>query len=243
MKIKLLVIVFFILTVRAAGQHLNVGMTFQYLILKQVGVASDEIIPLGSFNYYKVDDNRWKFFSAGQSFVIGTIVQLDYKKVFFAMEPSYELNTYNYTVKYPLSPTTSEKVTFKTLFFQLEAPVYIGYQFASSTITRYSFFAGAEPVFPYHLETRFDGADKDPTLYSRYGVYDMKNILYNDNLYWNSLVGIGFHFANLGRVDVRYKHRLTSPGIQYKTSFNTIGIALTYFLPLHLLKKKIYYED
>jgi hypothetical protein len=44
-------------------------------------------------------------------------------------------------------------------------------------------------------------------------------------------------------VDVRYKHRLDSPGVQYKTSFNTIGIALTYFLPLNLLKKKIYYEE
>jgi hypothetical protein len=243
MRIRLLIIAFFLVTVPAAAQHLNVGMTFQYLILKQVGVASGEIIPQASFNYYKVDDNRWKFFSAGQSFVIGTIAQLDYKKVFFAIEPSYELNTYDYTVKYPLSPTAYEKVTFKTLFFQLEAPVYMGYQFASSTILRYSVFAGAEPVFPYHLEARFDRADDNPGVYSRYGVYDMKNILYSDKLYWNSLVGIGFHFASLGRVDLRYKHRLNSPGVQYKTSFNTIGIALTYFLPLHLLKKKIYYED
>jgi hypothetical protein len=243
MRIGLLTIAFVILLGRVSGQHLNVGMTFQYLILKQVGVASDAIIPQGSFNYYKVDDNRWKFFSAGQSFVIGTIVQLDYKKVFFAIEPSYELNTYDYTVKYPLSPTANEKITFKTLYFQLEAPVYMGYQFASSTIVRYSVFAGAEPVFPYHLQTSFNSADKDPSLYSRYGVYDMKNILYNDQLYWNSLVGIGFHFASLGRVDVRYKHRLDSPGAQYKTSFTTIGIALTYFLPLNLLKKKIYYEE
>ena len=243
MRLRLLVVAFFILTVQAAAQHLNVGMTFQYLILKQVGVAGDEIIPQGSFNYYKIDDNRWKVFSAGQSFVIGTIVQLDYKKVFFAIEPSYELNTYDYTVKYPLSPTENEKVTFKTLYFQLEAPVYMGYQFASSTILRYSVFAGAEPVFPYHLQTSFNGGDKDPSVYKRYGVYDMKDILYNDKLYWNSLAGIGFHFASLGRVDVRYKHRLNSPGGQYKTTFNTIGIALTYFLPLHLLKKKIYYED
>ena len=88
MRIRLSIILFFILTVPVSAQHVNVGMTFQYLILKQVGVASDEIIPQGSFNYYKVNDNRWKFFSAGQSFVIGTIVQLDYKKVYFAIEPS-----------------------------------------------------------------------------------------------------------------------------------------------------------
>ena len=244
MRIRLLVILFSILIVPVSAQHLNVGMTFQYLILKQVGVAGDEIIPQGSFNYYKVNDNRWKFFSAGQSFVIGTIVQLDYKKVYFAIEPSYELNTYDYTVKYLLSPTKDEKVSFKTLYFQLEAPVYMGYQFASSTIVRYSVFAGAEPVFPYHLQTSFNGADKDPSLYSRYGANDMRNILYNnDKLYWNSLVGIGFHFASLGKVDVRYKHRLSSPGVEYKATFNTIGIALTYFLPLNLLKKKIYYEE
>jgi hypothetical protein len=227
----------------AMAQRLNVGVTFQYLVLKQVNVQTDHIIPAGSFNYYKVDDNRWKFFGAGQSIVIGAIAQLDYKRFYVAIEPSYELNTYNYSVKCAVSPTVDETVTFKTLFFQVQAPIYVGYQFASANVMRYSIFAGAEPVFPYHVETRFVGEDQDPDISNRYGAYDMNNILYSNKPYMNSIVGIGFHFASLVRVDVRYKHRLDYPGDVYKASFNTVGFGLTYFLPLNLLKKKIYYEE
>ncbi len=233
----------FLAALSAGAQHFNVGVTFQYLIMKQVEVQSDHIIPAGSFNYYRVDDNRWKFFGAGQSFVIGTIAQLDYKKFYIAVEPSYELNTYNYAVKYDLSPTMAETVTFKTLYFQFEAPIYIGYQFASANLMRYSIFAGAEPVIPYHLQLQLSDEDKDPTVYNRYGTYDMQNVLYSNGAYWNTVVGIGFHFASLVRVDIRYKHRLDSPGEVYRASFNTVGFGLTYFLPLNLLKKKVYYEE
>lgn len=236
-------ILIFLAAADLMAQRFNVGVTFQYLVMKQVAVEGDHIIPEGSFNYYKIDDNNWKVFSAGQSIVIGTIAQLDYKKFYFAIEPSFELNTYNYSVQYSLSPTTEETVTFKTLFFQIEAPIYVGYQFASSNLIRYSFFAGAEPVYPYHLEATFVGDDQDPTIYNRYGSYDMNNILYSTGLYWNSVVGLGVHFAGLVRVDVRYKHRLDSPGDVYKASFNTVGFGLTYYLPLNLLKKKIYYEE
>lgn len=241
---KVLMILFGVMAATGVmAQRFNVGVTFQYLIMKQVAVEGDHIIPDGSFNYYKINDNNWKIFSAGQSIVIGTIAQLDYKKFYFAIEPSFELNTYNYSVKYALSPTVDETVTFKTLFFQIEAPIYVGYQFASSNLIRYSFFAGAEPVYPYHLETRFADEDNDQTISNRYGSYDMNNILYSTGLYWNSVVGLGVHFAGLVRVDIRYKHRLDSPGDVYKASFNTVGFGLTYYLPLSLLKKKIYYEE
>src|SRR5712671_4901562 len=88
------------------AQHVNVGFTFQYLILKQVEIKSDQIVAARSYSLYKVIDNRWKFFTAGQSLVVGTIAQVDFKKFYFGIEPSFELNTYEYYVGYPTSPTT-----------------------------------------------------------------------------------------------------------------------------------------
>ncbi len=227
----------------AFSQHLNLGITFQYLMLKQVRINSHHIIPYNSFNYYNVTDNRWKFFSAGQSFVIGTVAQLDVKKFYVTIEPSFELNTYDYQLEYPLTPTTSEKVSFKTLFLQIDLPVYVGYQFKTSDFFRYSFFAGAGPVFPTRLEISVRNENKDPTINERYDKYDLNNIIYTNQPYWNAVAGLGIHFASLGRLDIRYVNRLGSPGNQYSTSFRSVGIGLTFFLPLHLLKKKIYVEE
>ena len=171
------------------------------------------------------------------------MVQVDLKKFYFAIEPSFELNTYDYTVEYPLTFSTNERITFKTLFIQIDLPVYLGYQFKSSDFLRYSFFAGAGPVFPYHLEARMNSESNDAAIGDRYNQYDMKNILYTNQPYWNAVAGLGIHFASLGRLDIRYVNRLGSPGSQYSTAFRSVGIGLTFFLPLHLLKKKIYYEE
>ncbi len=244
MKRKLLPVSFWLWACSAAfSQHLNLGITFQYLILKQVRVNSDHIIPYTSYNYYKVTDNRWKFFSAGQSFVIGAVAQLDIKKFYFGIEPSGELNSYDYTVEYPLTSTKSEMVSFKTVFNQINLPVYLGYQFKTSDFLRYSFYAGAGPVFPLHFEASVRNESKDPAVGDRYYWKDMDGILYTTHSYWNAVAGLGIHFASLGRFDIRYVNRLGSPGSQYSTSIRSVGIGLTFFLPLHLLKKKIYYEE
>ena len=223
-----------------AAQHVNVGFTFQYLILKQVEVKSDQIVATRSYNLYNVIDNRWKFFTAGQSLVVGTILQVDVKKFYFGIEPSFELNTYEYYVGYPTSPTSYDKVRFHTLFLQVDVPVYIGYMFKSSNLFRYSFYAGASPVIPYSLGAQVKG---EQAAYNRYDWADMYNILYSTKPYLNSVNGFAIHFASLGRLDFRYVHRLGSPGPNYQTTFNTVGAGLTFFLPLHLFKKKVYYEE
>ena len=224
----------------AYAQHVNLGFTFQYHILKQVEVNSDQIVAARSYSLYHVIDNRWKFFSAGQSLVVGTIAQVDFKRFYFGVEPSFELNTYEYHVGYPISATAEENIRFHTLFLQVEMPIYIGYMFKSSNLFRYSFYAGASPVMPYHLEAEVIG---DQNAADRYDWQDMNNILYTTKTYLNTVSGFAIHFASLGRLDVRYVHRLGSPGPQYQATFNTVGMGLTFFLPLHLLKKKIYYEE
>ena len=237
-KSKLTLSLLMIIHFCAQAQRINVGFTFQYLIGKQVRVNNSTIQAL-SGNTYNVIDNRFKFFSAGQSFVIGTIAQLDYKKIYIAVEPAFELNTYNYRTQ---SASTQEDVTFKTLFYQIDIPLYVGYQFHTSDVIRYSCFAGIEPVLPYYTEVSFPQAHNDPSILQRYPVKDMQYVTYSSGGYANSLVGFGLHFASLGRLDIRYAHRLNSPG-KYTTTFNTVGIALTYFLPLNLRKKKIYYVE
>lgn len=222
------------------AQRVNVGFTFQYLILKQVEVKSDQIFAARSYSLYKVIDNRWKFFSAGQSLVVGTIVQVDFKKFYFGVEPSFELNTYDYYVAYPTSPTADEKLRFHTLFLQMEMPVYLGYMFKSSNLIRYSFYGGVSPVMPYHLENEVKG---ERNAGDRYDWADMNNVTYSTKPYMNGLAGFAIHFASLGRLDFRYLHRLGSPGPYYQTNFNTVGAGLTFFLPLHLFKKKVYYEE
>jgi hypothetical protein len=222
------------------SQHLNLGFTFQYHILKQVEVKSSQIAAAHSYSLYNVIDNRWKFFTAGQSLVVGTIAQLDVKRFYFGIEPSFELNTYEYFVGYPISSTGQESVRFHTLFLQLEMPAYVGYMFKSSNLFRYSFYGGASPVMPYHVET---SVRVDQTATSRYDARDMEGIVYSTKPYLNSVVGFAIHFASLGRLDIRYVHRLGSVGPVYQTNFNTVGAGLTFFLPLHLFKKKIYYEE
>jgi hypothetical protein len=225
------------------AQKFNLGITFQYHILKQVAVDSDVIVGKNSYSLYYVRDNRWKFFSAGQSIVIGTVLQLDYKKLYFALEPSYNLNTYNYTVGYPVGASSFESITFKSLYFQIDLPLYVGYQFKSSNLIRYSVFAGVVPVIPYHIEfglqsRAFDNPQRD---YVWSG--DLGGVLYDPKPYANTLVGLCLHFASLGKVDVRYLHRLGSTSEKYDVTFNTVGAGITYYLPLNLFKRKIYYED
>lgn len=225
------------------AQNFNVGVTFQYFILKQVSVDAKTIAPAGSYNYYRVIDNNWKFFNAGQSIVVGLVGQLDYKKLYVTFEPSFELNTYDYRVSYPISNTMDDVVSFKTTYMQYDFPLYAGFQFSSSKVLRFSFFAGAEVVLPLTLLSKFNntGSALDPN--DHYGVYDLKNVIYNDGgPYYNGLAGIGIHFASVFRVELRYKHRLDNPGTVYRTTFHSVGFGLTYYLPLRLLKQKVYYE-
>ena len=232
-----------LLSVSGQAQHVSLGVTFQYHILKQVSVDASHLQPAGSYNYYKVYDNNWKFFSAGQSIVIGMVTQLDYKKLYFAFEPSFELNTYDYNLKYVISDTEEETVKFKTTFMQYNLPLYAGFQFKSSNVWRFSIFAGGEVAIPFTIGTNIYLDNEDKTGNDRYNRYDMKNILYTNSAYINGLGGIAFHYASLFRVEVRYRHRLSNPGEQYHATFNTLGIGMTYFLPLNLLKSKIYHED
>ncbi len=225
------------------GQNFNVGITFQYHILKQVSVEGNTIFPTSSYNYYNIIDNNWKFFSAGQSIVIGVVGQLDYKRLYFAFEPSFELNTYDYVVSYSLSSNSAEKISFKTTMMQYDFPVYAGYQFGSSNLLRYSLFGGISVVVPFVINSALYNVNTDTKLTDRYGAYDMRDVLYTNEVYWNGLVGIGFHYASLFKVDIRYTRRLGSPGDVYKATFNTVGVGLTYYLPIRILKQKIYYEN
>jgi hypothetical protein len=239
---------FLIVCVLLAGfygnaQRLNVGITFQYLILKQVKVDSDILAGSKSYSLYYVKDNRWKFFSAGQSIIIGTVMQLDYKKLYMVLEPSFDLNTYNYTVHYPIAPGRDERLNFQTLFLQVDVPFYIGYQFGATNLIRYSVFAGGVLVLPYAINYDLKSKAFDNPQYDYFNSRDMENILYNGNKYANTLVGFCLHFANLGKVDLRYQHRINSPSEQYAVSFNSVGVGITYYLSVNLRKKKIYYED
>jgi hypothetical protein len=225
------------------AQKLNVGITFQYHILKQVAVNSDIITGNNSYSIYFAKDNRWKFFSAGQSIIIGTVMQLDYKKLYAAIEPSFDLNTYTYNVQYPISPTKNELLKFQPLFFQLDVPVYFGYQFQSSRLVRYSVFTGGVMVVPYHIEYQLKSKLAENPQYQYFNSGDMENVLYNSKPYLNGLVGFCVHFASLGKIDIRYQHRFGSPSQKYDVTFNTVGASMTYYLPLNLLKKKVYYED
>jgi len=228
------------------SQRFNAGINFQYLVAKQVKIDAPYLIPSESYNFYNIIDNRWKLFSAGQSIVIGTAFQYSFKKFYVAIEPGYELNTYNYTVSSPVSPGIDEKVTFQTLFFQTQIPLLVGFQFKSSNIIRYSVFAGAGPVKPYEFQTSIqekETIEEDLAQYNRYWYDDMRGILYTDEVYVNGIAGIGINFASLVRVDVRFVHRFGSPSERYDVSFNTLGVGLTYYLPLNVLSKKIYYEE
>lgn len=225
------------------AQNFNVGVTFQYLVLKQVSVDASTIFPTGSYNYYKVYDNNWKFFNGGQSIIIGLVAQLDYKRFYLTFEPAFELNTYDYRVSYPLTNTTNDIVSFRTTYMQYNFPLYLGYQFGSSTVLRFSVFAGAEVSVPMVLQIGFNDSGSPYNPYDRYGLYDMKNVIYDDGgPYFSGLAGIGIHFASLFRVDIRYKHRLDYPGEEYNATFHAFGLGLTYYLPLRLLKQKVYYE-
>jgi hypothetical protein len=240
---SLISIFFCVIIQQVCAQKLSVGITFQYHILKQVNIKSDFVRGNNSYSIYYVTDNRWKFFSAGQSIVVGTVLQLDYKRFYVTLEPSYNLNTYTYTVEYPVSPMKNEKITYQPLFFQIDAPLYLGYQFQSSRFLRYSFFGGVVPTIPYHVEYQIKSKLIENPQYDYFNNGDMENILYDGKPYLSGLLGFCVHFASLGKVDVRYQHRFGSPSTKYEVVFNTVGASLTYYLPLNLLKKKIYYEE
>lgn len=240
-------ILFFLLLIAcvhtACAQRIKVGFTFQYHFLKQVKVDAEIVEGTHSYSQYQVRDNRWKFFSAGQSIVIGTVLQVDYKKFYAVIEPSFDLNTYNYSLYYPLSPERDERLNFHTLFFQADVPLYVGYQFGATNLIRYSAFAGAVMVLPYMLEYSFQSREMENPQEDFFNSADMDNILYGRSKYVNALAGFSLHFASLGKVDVRYQYRLSSPGEKYPVSFHSVGFGLTYYLPLNLRKRKIYYED
>jgi hypothetical protein len=241
---KTLVVFLMLLSSYASlGQRINVGLTFQYLILKQVKINTNIVQGSHSYNQYQVFDNRWKFFSAGQSIIIGTVVQMDYKKFYAVIEPSFDLNTYNYTLKYPVSPNKDESLNFQTLFLQIDVPVYIGYQFGATNLIRYSVFGGLVFAFPYKREFSFQSRELENAHEEYFDSSDMDNILSNTKKNTNALLGFCIHFASLGKVDVRYHQRLGSPGDIYSVDFHSVGFGVTYYLPLNTRKKKIYYED
>jgi hypothetical protein len=126
-----------------SAQSFSAGFIFQYHILKQIDVNSNTITGTFSHDIFKVKENNWKVFAAGQSVVVGMMAQLDYKKFYLTTELSYNLNTYRYGLFYSIAPSEEEKVIFETLYFQIEVPLYLGYQFQSTNLVRYSVFGGA----------------------------------------------------------------------------------------------------
>lgn len=224
------------------AQSFSAGFIFQYHILKQIEVNSNTITGTFSHDIFKVKENNWKVFAAGQSVVVGMMAQLDYKKFYLTTELSYNLNTYRYALFYSIGPAEEEKVIFETLYFQIEVPLYLGYQFQSTNLVRYSVFGGALVTIPWNIQTTLDESN-DVNIYDRYDSNDLRYILYDDKPYLNSIFGFGVHIASLAKVDLRYIHRFSSPGDVYDVKFNTVGIALTYYLPLSLRKKRIYYEE
>lgn len=224
------------------AQSFSAGFIFQYHILKQIDVNSNTVTGTFSHDIFKVKENNWKVFAAGQSVVVGMIAQLDYKKFYLTTELSYNLNTYRYALFYSIAPSEEEKVIFETLYFQIEVPLYLGYQFQSTNLVRYSVFGGALVTIPWNIQTTLDESN-DVNIYDRYDSNDLRYILYDDQPYLSSIVGFGVHIASLAKVDLRYIHRFSSPGDVYDVKFNTVGIALTYYLPLSLRKKRIYYEE
>jgi hypothetical protein len=225
------------------AQKLNIGITWQWHVLKQVNVQSDFVTGNNSYSIYYIRDNRWKLFSAGQSIVVGTVAQLDYKRLYGAIEPSFNLNTYTYTVEYPVSPTKNERLTYQPLFFQVDIPMYAGYQFQSSRFLRYSAFAGIVASVPYYIEYQLKSKLIENPQYDYFNNGDMQNILYDGKPYINGLLGFCIHFAALGKIDLRYQHRFGDPSVKYDVKFNTVGAGVTYYLPLNLLRKRIYYEE
>src|SRR5688572_12560874 len=147
------------------AQSFNAGFIFQYHFMKQIDVNSETIAGTFSHNIFNVKENNWKAFGAGQSIVVGMMAQLDYKKFYLTTELSYNLNTYRYTLYYTIAPDIEEKVHFKTLYQQLEIPLYLGYQFQSTNLVRYSVFAGALVSVPMLIDTYLDDVDSDVSLY------------------------------------------------------------------------------
>lgn len=241
-------LVFLLITIAvwsAHGQRLSAGITFQYLFLKQVNVDAPVIEGAHSYHQYIASDNRWKFFSAGQSIIIGTVLQADYKKFYGVVEPSFDLNTYNYSVFYPVGAQKEERLNFQSLFMQADVPLYIGYQFGTMNLVRYSVFAGGVLVMPYALEYSLQVKEGESEVEDYFNAADMEGVLYNyeRQKYVNALAGFCLHFASLGKLDLRYQYRLGNPGERYPVSFHALGFALTYYLPLNLRKKRIYYEE
>ena len=223
------------------AQSFNMGFVFQYHILKQIEVNSPTVTGTYSHNIFNVKENNWKIFAGGQSIVVGMMGQLDYKKFYLTTELSYNLNTYRYALFYTLAPGEEEKIVFETLYFQVEVPLYLGYQFQSTNLVRYSVFGGALVTIPWNIQTSLEGNDE--TINDRYDTNDMRYILYDDKPYLNSIFGFGVHIASLAKIDLRYIHRFSPPGNTYGVQFNTVGIAVTYYLSLNLKKKKFFYEE
>lgn len=225
------------------AQSFNAGFVFQYHVLKKIELNTPTVEGTYSHDLFYVKENKWKAFGAGQSILIGMMAEMDYKKFYAAVELNFNLNTYRYALYYPLSPSSEEKVIFETLYQEMNIPIYVGYQFQSTNLVRYSIFGGMFPSIPLLIQVGFEESNRFNSSFSdRYSINDMRYILYNDDPYLNGMIGFGIHIASLAKVDVRYIKRLNSPGSTYDVKFNTVGLAFTYYLPLHLKKKRFYYE-
>jgi hypothetical protein len=223
------------------AQRFSMGLNFQYSPLRQINVDADKVMGTYSHDIFQVKNKGWDIYSA--YFLLGAELQMDYKKFYATLGLYYNLNTFNYSLYYPISPEADEKVTFQNIYFELDVPVLVGYQFLSSGIYRVSVLGGVVPSLPYNLSANLKGSTSNNNYYARYSNLDMKDILYNGNPYVNGLVGVGLHIASLAKFDVRYQQQIGSPSKQYQVSIQTIGISLTFYLPLNLRKKRIYYEE
>jgi hypothetical protein len=205
-------------------------------------VNSPTVTGTFSRDIFNVKENDWKMFGAGQSIVVGMMAQMDYKKFYLTTEFSYNLNTYRYALFYTTAPSEEEKIIFETLYFQFEVPVYLGYQFQSTNLVRYSVFGGALVTIPWNIQTSLEEGN-DASIHDRYDTNDLRYILYDYKPYFSGIVGFGVHIASLAKIDLRYIQRIGSPGEAYDVQFNTVGIAVTYYLSLNLKNKKFYYEE
>ena len=238
---RLFTMVFCLLAFCALAQRLNLGLNFQFCPYRQIKVDADKVLGTYSHDLYYVKDNGWKPYAA--TFILGAELQMDYKKFYGLLGLYYNLNTFNYALYFPVSPQTDEKVTFQTIYFQIDVPLAVGYQFFSSSIYRLSIIGGAIPSIPYGISNNFVGSSKANNFYSRYSNVDMRNILFDGKPYVSEMLGFCLHIASLAKFDVRYQQRIGSPSSLYNVSYKTVGISLTFYLPLNLRKKKIYYEE
>jgi hypothetical protein len=235
-----------ILASQANSQRISAGFQFGMTLNETVDLKDEILFSNYSYNVFYTlnteDHSRYRMWMGG--FQLGGYLQLDYKRYLLGVELNSATRTYFANMKYAIKNdfaflTDPGHVKFEITQQNLEIPVFAGIKLFETSNNIILYGGGIYTMVGSNKEEGMLNLDTDPTVAAFLGLNEMLDIMYNDENYWRSMVGMGIKIRN-SLISTRYTKRIDTDKNHIHADVWGWSVHWNYIITFQKLKKGHY---